>query len=172
VNRANRQVPLPRLSELVDEVLIVTDELFAAAVARLETRRTRTPDKRYQIDWPLKRHIRCATCNGPMTPHMIRYRTSSTAITGAVRPLRAASPCGHQVSTRAIEMAVVGAVRSQWRVDIDPKAIPNHASVWRTSNPLNRRRYHDEHGRFRIYASGSGLSGTEGLGTGSYPFSC
>jgi hypothetical protein len=140
VNRANRQVLLPRLSELVDEVLIVTDELFAAAVARLEARRTRTPDKRYQIDWPLKRHIRCATCNGPMTPHMIRYRTSSTAITGAVRPLRAASPCGHQVSTRAIEMAVVGAVRSQWRVDIDPKAIPKPRERLEDIKPLESQK--------------------------------
>lgn len=51
---------------------IVTHELFAAAAAQLEARRTRRPGRRYQIDWPLKGRIRCATCGGPMTPHTIR----------------------------------------------------------------------------------------------------
>ena len=36
---------------------IVTHEMFASVAAHLEARRTRTPGKRYQIDWPLKGRI-------------------------------------------------------------------------------------------------------------------
>jgi site-specific DNA recombinase len=53
---------------------IVTHELFVAAAAQLEARRTRAPGKHYQIDWALQGRITCATCERPMSPHTIRYR--------------------------------------------------------------------------------------------------
>ena len=53
---------------------IVTHELFGAAGAQLEARRTREPGKRYMIDWPLKGRIVCAACERPMCPQTIRYR--------------------------------------------------------------------------------------------------
>ncbi len=86
---------------------IVSSELFEDAAAQLLARRTRTPGKRYEIDWPLKGRIECARCSRPMTPHTIRhgnviyryYRCRSTA--------GGRAPCGRQVSAPAIENAVV-----------------------------------------------------------------
>jgi len=41
--------------------------------AQLDARRTRTPGKRYKIDWPLKGRIACAIYDRPMSPLTIRY---------------------------------------------------------------------------------------------------
>ena len=66
---------------------IVTSDVFAAAAAQLGARRTRTPGKRYKIDWPLKGHVLYRN-----------YRCRSTA--------GGREPCGHQVSAQAIETSV------------------------------------------------------------------
>jgi site-specific DNA recombinase len=67
---------------------IVTPELFAAVAAQLKLRRTRTPGKRYEIDWPLKGRITCAICGRPMSPHTIRYRNSLSIVITAAAPLQ------------------------------------------------------------------------------------
>lgn len=62
---------------------IVTHDLFAAAAAQLEARRTREPGKQFTIDWPLKGRIVCAVCERPMSPTRSGIGISSIATTGA-----------------------------------------------------------------------------------------
>lgn len=85
---------------------IVTNDVFAAVAAQLEARRTRTPGKRYKIDWPLKGHITCAICDRPMSPHTIRYRNVLYRYYRCRSTAGGRAPCGHQVSAQAIETSV------------------------------------------------------------------
>ena len=85
---------------------IVTSDVFAAAAAQLEARRTRTPGKRYEIAWPLKGRIICAICDRPMSPHTIRYRNVLYRYYRCRSTAGGRAPCGHQVSAHAIETAV------------------------------------------------------------------
>ena len=84
---------------------IVGDNVIAAALrAQLRSRRTRTPGRRYEINWPLKGRIRCAACGRPMSPHTIRhgngvYRYYRCRSTAGGQP-----SCGRQVSAHAIEL--------------------------------------------------------------------
>jgi len=85
---------------------IVGPDLFAAAEAQLQSRRTRAPGRRFEIAWPLKGRIQCAACGRPMSPHTIRhgncvYRYYRCRSTAGGRP-----PCGRQVSAHAIEIAI------------------------------------------------------------------
>ena len=82
---------------------IVAHELFAAAAAQLEARRTRTPGKHYQIDWALQGRITCATCERPMSPHTIRYRKFIYRYYRCRSTAGGRRPCGHQVSAQVIE---------------------------------------------------------------------
>src|SRR5487761_1943957 len=85
---------------------IVTSDVFAAAAAQLEARRTRTPGKRYEIEWHLKGRIVCAVCDRPMSPHTIRYRNVLYRYYRCRSTAGGRQPCGHQVSAQAIENAV------------------------------------------------------------------
>lgn len=85
---------------------IVTHELFGAAAAQLEARRTREPGKRYMIDWPLKGRIVCAACERPMSPQTIRYRNVLYRYYRCRSTAGGRPPCGHQVSAPAIENSV------------------------------------------------------------------
>ncbi len=87
---------------------IVTNDKFAAAAAQLEARRTRTPGKRYEIDWPLKGRILCAICDRPMSPHTIRYRNVLYRYYRCRSTAGGRAPCGHQISAQAIENSVEG----------------------------------------------------------------
>jgi site-specific DNA recombinase len=92
---------------------IVASDVFAAAAAQLEARRTRTPGKRYEIAWPLKGRIICAVCGRPMSPHTIRYRNVLYRYYRCRSTAGGRVPCGHQVSAHAIETAVEGKVSRQ-----------------------------------------------------------
>ena len=59
---------------------IVTKETFDAVAAILLSRRTRTPGKRYEIDWPRKERIVCGICERGMTPHTIRRRKCALSL--------------------------------------------------------------------------------------------
>jgi hypothetical protein len=85
---------------------IVTNDVFAAVAAQLEARRTRTPGKRYEIEWPLKGRIICAVCDRPMSPHTIRYRNVLYRYYRCRSTAGGRAPCGHQVSAQAIETSV------------------------------------------------------------------
>ena len=105
---------------------IVTHELFAAVAAQLEARRTRTPGKRYQIDWPLKRRITCALCGRPMSPHTIRYRNWLYRYYRCRSTQGGRRPCGHQVSAPAIEGALLRNLETLWGLRLDLKHIRDH----------------------------------------------
>lgn len=85
---------------------IVTHDLFVAAAAQLEARRTREPGKQYTIDWPLKGRIVCAVCERPMSPHTIRYRNFIYRYYRCRSTAGGRKPCGRQVSAPAIENSV------------------------------------------------------------------
>jgi hypothetical protein len=86
---------------------IIRHELFVAAAAQLEARRTREPGKRYMIDWPSKGRIVCAVCDRLMSPHTIRYRNFIYRYYRCRSTAGGRRPCGRQVSAQAIEAAVV-----------------------------------------------------------------
>jgi hypothetical protein len=105
---------------------IVGRDVFAAAVAQLQSRRTRTPGRRYEIIWPLKGRIRCAACSRPMSPHTIRhrnwvYRYYRCRSTAGGRP-----PCGRQVSAYAIEIAVQQNLLLSGGVQLEVNQIRDH----------------------------------------------
>lgn len=92
---------------------IITHALFAAAVAQLETHRTREPGKQYTIDWPLKGRIVCAVCERPMSPQTIRYRNFIYRYYRCRSTAGGRKPCGHQVSAPAIENSIEANVTQQ-----------------------------------------------------------
>lgn len=105
---------------------IVTHELFASVAAHLEARRTRTPGKRYQIDWPLKGRITCAACSRPMSPHTIRYRNCLYRYYRCRSTVGGRKPCGCQVSAPAIEGALQQNLELLWGLRLDAKQIQDH----------------------------------------------
>jgi site-specific DNA recombinase len=105
---------------------IVTHELFAAVAAQLEARRTRTPGKRYQIDWQLKGRITCAVCGRLMSPHTIRYRNVLYRYYRCRSTAGGQRPCGHQVSAYAIEFALLQNMELLWRLRLDERQIRDH----------------------------------------------
>lgn len=105
---------------------IVTHELSAAAAVQLEARRTRTPGKRYQIDWPLKGCITCAVCGRPMSPHTIRYRNCLYRYYRCRSTVGGRRPCGRQVSAPAIEGALLQNLEMLWGLRLDANQIPDH----------------------------------------------
>jgi site-specific DNA recombinase len=92
---------------------IVTKEMFATVAARLQSRRTRTPGKRYKIDWPLKGRIVCGICNRLMGPHTILYRNIVYRYYRCRSTAGGRAPCSHQVSAQTIEDAVVRNISEQ-----------------------------------------------------------
>ncbi len=105
---------------------IVTHELFAAVALQLDARRTRTPGKHYQIDWPLKGIIRCPICTRPMTPHTIRYRKWLYRYYRCRSTAGGRRACGYQVSAHEMESLVARHASSVLGVRLDLKDIRKH----------------------------------------------
>jgi hypothetical protein len=105
---------------------IVTHELFAVIAAQHEARRTGTPGKRYQIDWPLKRRIACAVCGRPMSPHTIRYRNCLYRYYRCRSTVGGRRPCGCKVTAPAIEGALLQNPELFWGLRLDAKQIRDH----------------------------------------------
>lgn len=82
---------------------IITHELFAAAAAQLDARRTRAAGRHYEIDWALQGRITCAICRRPMSPHTIRYRNFIYRYYRCRSTAGGRLPCRHQVSAQAVE---------------------------------------------------------------------
>lgn len=92
--------------------------MFAQVAEQLESRRTRNPGRRYQIEWALKGIIRCGICGRGMTPHTIRYRKVLYRYYKCRSSAGGQPPCGHQVVAHLIEVVTMSMLRSRWRVRI------------------------------------------------------
>ncbi len=105
---------------------IIKGDLFDVVGRRLESRRTRTPGRRFEIDWPLKGRVRCAACGRAMSPHTVRhgnciYRYYRCRSTAGGRP-----PCGHQVAAHDLELAVQRNLCLHGGAQVEMKQIRDH----------------------------------------------
>ena len=96
---------------------ILTRDLFAAAAAQLDARRTRVPGRRYSIDWPLKGRSTCATCNRIMSPQTIRYRNILYRYYRCRSTAGGRVPCGYQDPHKTSKMRCYKTSRGNWESD-------------------------------------------------------
>ena len=105
---------------------IVSGEIFGSVADQLQSRRTRAPGKRYNIDWPFKSRIQCAICERPMTPHLIRYKNRLYRYYRCRSTAGGRRPCGHQVCAQDIERAVQQQFWINWRVTLESNQLRDY----------------------------------------------
>ncbi|MCC6392599.1 MAG: recombinase family protein [Bryobacterales bacterium] len=105
---------------------IVSGEIFASVADQLQSRRTRAPGKRYNIDWPFKGRIQCAMCERPMTPHLIRYKNWLYRYYRCRSTEGGRKPCSRQVCAQDIETAVQQQFWINWRVKLESNQLRDH----------------------------------------------